>query len=113
MSQEDKEQLYELGDKLYGIGKDTIDALASEEALEKYQKIFSQLSETTAAALTNTVSTGAVGKFNAMVEAYEGKVSVSQPTEADLKGYNEILSAYAGLTNKVRLTCLCLTKCSI
>lgn len=100
MSQEDKEQLYELGDKLYGIGKDTIDALASEEALEKYQKIFSQLSETTAAALTNTVSTGAVGKFNAMVEAYEGKVSVSQPTEADLKGYNEILSAYAGLTNE-------------
>lgn len=100
LSQEDKEQLYELGDKLYGIGKDTIDALASEEALEKYQKIFSQLSETTAAALTNTVSTGAVGKFNAMVEAYEGKVSVSQPTEADLKGYNEILSAYAGLTNE-------------
>lgn len=35
-----------------------------------------------------------------MVEAYEGKVSVSQPTEADLKGYNEILSAYAGLTNE-------------
>lgn len=100
MSQEDKEQLYELGDKLYGIGKDTIDALASEEALEKYQKIFSQLSETTAAALTNTVSTGAVGKFNAMVEAYEGKVSVAEPTDEDLKGYNDILAAYEKLTDE-------------
>lgn len=100
MTSAQKSKLREAGDMLFNFGKDVTGALTSDEALAQYSQILALMSGTATTVLASVTKTGPVEAFEAKVKAYEGRVGISSPSEEDLKGYNEILKAYAGLTDE-------------
>lgn len=100
MTSEQKAKLEKVGNMISDFGKDFAGALTSDEAIAQYNEILAAMSDAAVKVFSSVTATGAVADFNAMVEAYEGKVSVAEPTEEDLKGYNDILAAYEKLTDE-------------
>ena len=100
MTSAQKSKLREAGDMLFNFGKDVTGALSSDEALAQYSQILALMSGTATTVLASVTKTEPVEAFEAKVKAYEGRVGISSPSEEDLKGYNEILKAYAGLTDE-------------
>lgn len=100
MTSEQKAKLEKVGKMISDFGKDFAGALTSDEAIAQYNEILTAMSDAAVKVFSSVTATGAVADFNAMVEAYEGKVSVAEPTEEDLKGYNDILAAYEKLTDE-------------
>lgn len=100
MTSEQKAKLEKVGEMISDFGKDFAGALTSDEAVAQYNEILAAMSDAAVKVFSSVTATGAVADFNAMVEAYEGKVSVAEPTEEDLKGYNDILAAYEKLTDE-------------
>lgn len=100
MTSEQKAKLEKVGNMISDFGKDFAGALTSDEAIAQYNEILAAMSDAAVKVFSSVTATGAVADFNAMVEAYAGKVSVAEPTEEDLKGYNDILAAYEKLTDE-------------
>lgn len=74
---------------------DSVNTLSSEETVAKMKKLLSDVTYTAITALKG----GAIGAFEADVNAYEGKLNTVTPSEEDLAGYNALVTAYNKLTD--------------
>lgn len=99
MTENEKNRLDVIGNMIFDFGSQISKSVSSEVLAEQYDKIvnaIATISESTKAFVT---ADGPVGEFEALVNAYSGNVNTKEPTEEDLLGYQEILDAYAKLTD--------------
>lgn len=97
LSAEQRAKLDSLGQMIFSFGSNVADTVTSKEAVEQYKSILESVSGIAVKAFS--AKSGPVGKVEAMINDYSGKMSVATPTEEDLNGYNELVTAYNNLTD--------------
>lgn len=80
--------------------KQKINAFSENFAVLSSEQVATQASEILATlAGKSSQKTGPVGELENKIAAYEGKMNTATPTDEDLAGYNEIVTAYNNLTD--------------
>lgn len=97
LSAEQKATLARAEAAIQAFGSSFSANFSSEDASAQAQEILSTLSATAGKVLS--AGSGAVGTFETLVSNYTGSVSTASPTEEDLAGYAQIVSAYQALTD--------------
>lgn len=94
MTASQKTNLNKMKDLISDFGSGII---SKEQFERQYNSALNAVNKVVASVFSANTNT-ALGKFEMLVNDYAGKLSVAEPTEDDLKGYNDILSAYAALS---------------